>query len=137
MQCSVVVWSAPGATGKRGMSWKKTILVTEAQLYRPWSVPEDGGLVSLLHLVVLVDAHAKKIETLDRVGTWDQRKAIGDSTSAELTCKWWLTSRNPMYPPPYSCVSRAESGSALCSFLNVASGMLAYFTIDLDVSHMS
>ena len=42
---------------------------TEMQLYRPWPVPEDRGLVSLLHVVVPVDAHAKKIETLDRVGT--------------------------------------------------------------------
>ena len=35
------------------------------QLYRLWPVPKDCGLVRFLPVMVLVDAHTEKIETLD------------------------------------------------------------------------
>ena len=35
------------------------------QLYRPWSVSRDCGLVRFLHVVTLVDAPTEKVETLD------------------------------------------------------------------------
>lgn len=52
-----------------------------------------------------------------------------------LTCSWWLTSKKPIYPPPYSGVSRAASGSAPGSFRNSSGGILAYLTGTMNVSY--
>ncbi len=73
MQCSAKVWSAACTSDKRYRLGEEEYVVrraegawlsTKMQLYRPWPVSKDCGLVRFLHVIVLVDTHTEKVETL-------------------------------------------------------------------------